>query len=82
VDRSALIAFSSCPVDRNPLAARGSFSIARSAAFGSTRGLKSKPFASAFLSAKTSAFNCCARAASGQAAAAAAAEQRDEVAAL
>jgi hypothetical protein len=33
VDRSALIAFSSCPVDRNPLAARGSFSIARSVRF-------------------------------------------------
>jgi hypothetical protein len=29
VDRSAPIPFSSCPVDRNPLADRGSFSITR-----------------------------------------------------
>ena len=33
VDRSAPIPFSSCPVDRNPLADRGSFSIARSVRF-------------------------------------------------
>jgi hypothetical protein len=33
VDWSAPIAFSSCPVDRNPLVARGSFSIARSVRF-------------------------------------------------
>ena len=33
MDRSAPIPFSSCPVDRNPLAARGSFSIARSVRF-------------------------------------------------
>ena len=33
MDRSAPIPFSSCPVDRNPLAARGSFSITRSVRF-------------------------------------------------
>jgi hypothetical protein len=33
VDRSAPIPFSSCPVDRNPLVARGSFNIARSVRF-------------------------------------------------
>jgi hypothetical protein len=33
VNRSAPIVFSSCPIDRNPLAARGSFSIARSVRF-------------------------------------------------
>jgi hypothetical protein len=33
VARSALMLFSSCPTERNPLVARGSFSIARSVLF-------------------------------------------------